>query len=339
MINHRGARVFTLVRRELQEYRASLVWTPLFIAAALTFVLALSVLLANHISAMGESLEQLVLQSESSNVSIRIEDGGGAAPTIEYRVEQRQGSPGLGGGKTGGQASSPAVTTGAADDGGARPTGLNPLLNGVHSLFLFILILVCANYLLATLFTDRRDRSILFWKSMPVSEWEEVLAKFGVALIVAPVLYIAASLLAQITCLLLGMALLWRMDMDPHQLILGKLDFAALLQGQAGGWLLMTLWIAPAYAWLLLASAAARRSPFMTAVAPLIGLYFAEKILFGTGWLAAVITRHMPHYGGGSSAGFTWHGLQDIPGMVLGILFAAAALWVAVYLRRYRFEI
>ena len=340
MINHRPARVFTLVRRELQEYRTSLLWTPLLIAAALMFVMLLSVLLANRISAMGESLEQLVLQSESSSVSVRIEDGGGAAPTIEYRVEQRQGLPELGGGKTGGQASSPAVTTtGPVDDGSARTASLNPLLNGVHSLFLFILILVCANYLLATLFTDRRDGSILFWKSMPVSEWEKVLTSFGVALVVVPGLYIAASLLAQAACLLLGMLLVWRMEMDPYQLILGNIDFAALLRGQVGGWLLLTLWIAPTYAWLLLASAAARRSPFMTAVAPLIGLYFAEKILLGTGWPAAVITRHIPHYGGGSSAGFAWHGLQDIPGMALGLLFAVAALWAAVNLRRYRFEV
>jgi hypothetical protein len=38
------------------------------------------------------------------------------------------------------------------------------LLQSVHNLFLLVLILVCANYLLATLFTDRRDRSILFWR-------------------------------------------------------------------------------------------------------------------------------------------------------------------------------
>ena len=106
-----------------------------------------------------------------------------------------------------------------------------------------------------------------------------------------------------------------------------------------GGVLLMTLWLAPAYAWLLLASAAARRSPFMTAAAPVIGLLLLERIVFGTSYLASVFTRHVPHYGGGSSAGFYWLGLQDLPGMLLGLLFTAAALWVAVYLRRYRFEI
>jgi hypothetical protein len=326
-----SVRVFTLLQRELLEYRTSLLLAPLVIALSLASLMLIGVLLANQINALGESVQQLVLQNDTTNISIRIEDKGGDKPSIEYRVEQSQPLPGAGD-----SAGAPAA---ASKEASARPGSLNPLLNGVHNLFLFILILVCANYLLATLFTDRRDRSILFWKSMPVSERDEVLSKFGVAMVVAPALFVAASLLAQVACMLLAMLLVWRMDLDPYQLILGNLDFGALITGQMGGVLLMTLWVAPAYAWLLLASAAARRSPFMTAAAPVIGLLLLERIVFGTSYLASVFTRHVPHYGGGSSAGFYWLGLQDLPGMLLGLLFTIAALWAAVYLRRYRFEI
>jgi ABC-2 type transport system permease protein len=158
-------------------------------------------------------------------------------------------------------------------------------------------------------------------------------------MVVAPALFIAASLLAQMACMLLAMLLVWRMDLDPYQLILGNLDFGALIAGQMAGVVLMTIWIAPTYAWLLLASAAARRSPFMTAAAPIIGLLLLEKIVFGTSYLISLFTRYIPHYGGGSSAGFYWLGLQDVPGMLLGLLLTSAALCAAVYLRRYRFEI
>ena len=329
--DQRAVRSFTLLWRELLEYRNSLLWTPLFMVAGLAAVMLVSVLLAQHISAVGESIQQLVVQPEDTHVSIRIEDRGGDKPAVEYRIEQRQG-PGAG-----------MVPGAAAVAGGnqapAIPGRLNPLLNGVHNLFLFVLILVCANYLLATLFTDRRDRSILFWKSMPVSEWDEVLSKFAVAMLVAPMLFIAASLLAQAACVVLSMLLVWRMEMDPYRLIPANLDFSALLLGQLGGWLLMTLWIAPAYAWLLLASAASRRSPFMTAAAPVIGLLLLERILFGTHYLVAWLSRHVPHYGGGSSAGFYWLGWEDLPQILLGLVFACAALWLAVYLRRYRFEL
>lgn len=336
MPSQKSDRVFTLLRRELLEYRTSLLLAPLVIALSLAGLMLIGVLLANQINALGESVQQLVLQNDATNVSIRIEDKGGDKPSIEYRVEQSQPLPGAGS-SAGAPASAPPAAAGKETS--ARPGSLNPLLNGVHNLFLFILILVCANYLLATLFTDRRDRSILFWKSMPVSERDEVLSKFGVAMVVAPALFVAASLLAQVACMLLAMLLVWRMDLDPYQLILGNLDFGALITGQMGGVLLMTLWIAPTYAWLLLASAAARRSPFMTAAAPIIGLLLLERIVFGTSYLASVFTRHVPHYGGGSSAGFYWLGFQDVPGMLLGLLLTAAALWAAVYLRRYRFEI
>lgn len=324
-------RIFTLVQRELREYRTSLLGAPLLIVVALAVIMTVSVLLARHISAVGDAVQQLV-PPENSSVSIHIDDNNGGEPTIEYRIEQRQALPGSGANAN--SAQPPAVKQSTA-----RPGSLNPLLGAVHKLFLLVLILVCANYLLATLFTDRRDRSILFWKSMPVSEPEEVLAKYGVAMAVAPLIFVAASLLAQVICTLLAMLLVWRMDMDPYEVILGNLDFAALLAGQLGGWGLMTLWIAPAYAWLLLASAAARRSPFMTAVAPIIGLLLLEKIVFGTSYLSSTFTRYIPHYGGGSSAGFYWLGFQDLPRMILGLVFAAGALWVAVYLRRYRFEI
>ena len=336
MPEQQSVRVFTLLQRELLEYRTSLLFAPLVIALSLAGLMLIGVLLANQINALGESVQQLVLQNDATNVSIRIEDKDGDGPSIEYRVEQSKPLPGTGN-SAGAPASAPPAAAGKETR--ARPGSLNPLLNGVHNLFLFILILVCANYLLATLFTDRRDRSILFWKSMPVSERDEVLSKFGVAMVVAPALFVAASLLAQVACMLLAMLLVWRMDLDPYQLILGNLDFGALITGQMGGVLLMTLWIAPTYAWLLLASAAARRSPFMTAAAPVIGLLLLERIVFGTSYLASVFTRHVPHYGGDSSAGFYWLGLQDLPGMLLGLLFTAAALWAAVYLRRYRFEI
>ena len=327
MADRRQRRVYTLVQRELRENRSSLCWTPLAIAAGLTVVMLLSVLLAKHISALGDAVTELIPPQNTSNISIRIDNSSGDEPTIEYRVEQREPLP------------APAASSPTATAGPAVPGRLNPLLNSVHNLFLLILMLVSANYLLATLYTDRRDRSILFWKSMPVSEWEEVLSKFGVAILVVPLLYAAASLLAQVICILLSMVLMWRMELDPYELILGNLDFSQLLIGQLRGWVLMTLWIAPTYAWLLLASAAARRSPFMLAVAPLIVLVLLEGVVSGTAHLAALLRRHLPHYGDGNFAGFYWLGMQDIPALLLGLLCAGAALWAAVYLRRYRFEI
>jgi hypothetical protein len=333
MIEGPGARFLALVRRDLQEYRTSLCWTPLVLVLLLAGFMLGAVLFANQISALGEAVSQVIPQEgePGGRVSIRIDEGPGGEPSVEYRVE-KPFTPYQGG--------EDAPEDGADETTRQLPAGsLNPLLQSVHNLFLLVLILVCANYLLATLFTDRRDRSILFWKSMPVSDREDVLAKFTVAMVVAPAIYVTASLLAQFAGTLLGMLLLWRMEMDPYALVLSGIDVRGLVSGQLGGWLLMTLWLAPTYAWLMLASAAARRSPFMAAVGPLLAFMLGERILLGSSHLATILSRHVPHYAAGSYAGFSWGGPQDLVQMGLGLLFAAVALWIAVFLRRNYFEL
>jgi len=329
-----GRKVQTLLRRELQEYRGSLCWTPALMVLVLGLLMFLAVLLADQISAVGEAVSQVVPQGDggSSRVSIHVDGGTGEdPPVVEYRVQQTQPADPQASavpGSTAGQESLPAGS-------------LNPLLNTIHSLFMLVLLLVSANYLLAALFSDRRDRSILFWKSMPVSEWQEVLAKYGIAMLVAPLLFVLASILAQLLCLLLGMLLLWRMEMDPYAALVDKLDFLTLFGGQLAAWPLMSLWLAPTYAWLLLASAGATRSPFMLAITPILALLLGERILLGSAGLAAVLSRHFPQLGSGVGAygGFYWQGLADLPSLCLGLLFAAAALWLAVFLRRYYFEL
>jgi hypothetical protein len=101
----------------------------------------------------------------------------------------------------------------------------------------------------------------------------------------------------------------------------------------------MTLWLAPTYAWLLLASSAATRSPFMFALTPVLGLLLCERILLDSGTLASALGRHIPHLGGSPYAGFTWHGAGDLPALLVGLAFAGLAIAAAVYLRRYYFEL
>ncbi len=346
-------RMPTLLRRELQEYRTSLVWTPVVVAATLAVVMLLSVLLANRISAMGDALLQVIMEEQAMrevNITINIDDEE-TSVTQRYRIEQQpESADDQEWDFSRGWTFKPRSRSGEGREvdpqgGVGEETGsLNPLLNMVHNFMLMVLLLVSANYLLGCLFNDRRDRSILFWKSMPVSEWREVASKFAVATLVAPGIFIAASLLAQVASALLAMLLVWRMGRDPFVLVLDHIQFGSLLVNQVGGWLLAALWLAPVYAWLLLASAAARRSPFMVAVGPVIALFVLERLFLGTAYVGNAVARHLPHgEGEGGAAIFRLYGpdwaAQDLASLALGLLFTAAALWGAVYLRRYRFEI
>ena len=179
---------------------------------------------------------------------------------------------------------------------------------------------------------------------MPVSEWEEVLVRLSVALFVAPAMYIAVSLILQMVFILLAMVLVSQMNKDPFEAVLGNIEFGHLLVQQIGGWLLTALWVVPVYAYLMLASAFSKRSPFLTAVAPVIGLIIVEGLWLGTDYVGTAVKNHVPHYiGGESSVGFYFHAgfwaNIDYLSLFLGLAFAAAAVVGSVYLRRYRFEI
>jgi hypothetical protein len=229
------------------------------------------------------------------------------------------------------------------DDEAQEEPDLNVLLGLLHGLLLLVLFIITLNYLSSSLYDDRKDRSILFWRSMPVGEWEVVTSKFITALVVAPLIYIAASMLLQIAGVLLMMLLVWRRGESPFELVLPNIDFLALLLDPISGWLMTILLVAPAYAWVLLASALAVRSPLWMALLPPVALVIAEKFFLGTSYVGAAVGRHVPHLSDESSVGFYLLGADwtrlDLLSVGSGLVFAAAALSGAVWLRRHRWEL
>ena len=200
------------------------------------------------------------------------------------------------------------------------------------------------NYLLGTLHQDRRDRSVLFWKSMPVSEWQEIGTKMATVNLIIPGIYIAVSIVTQLAWATLAMLLVWRMDMNPGEVVLNNVNFVSLFLGQLSGWLVWVLWTAPFYAWLLMSSAAARRSPLMFAIAIPLGLLFVTRVFLGTEFFSNAIGNHIPHIveEDSGSMGFYMHGPQwltlDYTGMLMGLAVAAALLMATVWFRKHRFE-
>ncbi|MEP5567606.1 MAG: hypothetical protein ABJN62_07220 [Halioglobus sp.] len=353
-------RRFTLLQKEIQEYKLSLVWTPLIIAAVLTLLMLVSVLVANRISAMGDTFIDVIMAEEmdvSPVITINLDDGsdilnddesqaGSAAsePVYEIEIAADDEAPSDEDWNFSRSWRFDPEKSDKPEYESAEVGSLNPVLKVIHVFFLVLLMLVTFNYLLGSLYNDRKDRSILFWKSMPVSEWEEVLTRLTVALIVAPAIYIAVSMLMQLSFVLLAMLMVWRMDMDPFATVLANIGFGDLLLQQVGGWVMTALWVAPTYGWLLLASALAKRSPFMIAVAPVIGLVLLEGIVLGSDYVLGAVINHIPHHIGGESVmGFYIHSSfwkqVDFFSMACGLVFAVITVVGSVYLRRYRFDI
>ena len=150
-------------------------------------------------------------------------------------------------------------------------------------------IVVSVFYCLDALHGERRDRSILFWKSLPVSDLTTVLAKASIPLVILPLLTFAITVAMQWLMLLISSVVL---------LVSGQ-SVATLwteLSFLRRSWLLLyhlltvhALWSAPIYCWLLLVSGWARRATFLWAALPLVAIAGVEQIAFHTWHFAALV--------------------------------------------------
>ena len=143
-------------------------------------------------------------------------------------------------------------------------------------------------YCLDALYGERRDRSILFWKSLPVSDLTTLLSKATIPLIILPLVTFTIVIATQLVMLLWTSVLLISHGMSPAStwtyFPLFRNSFV-LLYGLAA----IALWHAPIYGWTLLVSGWARRATFLWAVVPFLAVAFFEKITFGTSHFALML--------------------------------------------------
>jgi ABC-2 type transport system permease protein len=209
-------------------------------------------------------------------------------------------------------------------------------------------IVVSVFYCLDALHTERRDRSILFWKSLPVSDVTTVLAKASIPLVILPLLTFAITVAMQWLMLLLSSAVLPANG-------LSVATFWTNLSFLRRSWLLLfhvltahALWPAPIYCWLLLVSGWPRRATFLWAVLPLVAIAGVEQIAFHTWHFATLIGSRLlgdaPTVASTSPDMFPTDPMTHImpahflgsPGLWIGLALAAVFLLAAVRLRRYR---
>ena len=158
-------------------------------------------------------------------------------------------------------------------------------------------------YLLDCLYADRKDRSILFWKSMPISDTATVVYKLSTALIVIPLLYFA---IADLTTLLMAFVISVRA---------GSYIGSSLWRGEwwlqiQALWLYLivttALWYLPVAGWLLVVSAWAKRAVMLWSILPPLALVIAERVFLGSHVIASQLSARLD--------GYFSHAFQYTPG-------------------------
>ena len=310
---------FALLKREWLEHRTVFVWGPVVVLG----LMVLAVLMA------------LLIQDD-----VNIQIGSGNGPQAIEDVGEGREVSGL-----------EALTSLSLDVTGSSDTELAAKLNRLlfalvqpfHLLFLIFVFFA----LIAALFDERKDHSVLFWKSMPVSDLHSVASKFAFVAWGAPICTIAAIFAAQVFAVIVISTLveegmgsrIW----GASEIILRPVDLVL-------AYAIHSLWAVPFYGWLLLISAWVSRGPILWAIGVPVLVVILERIVLGSSQIAAAISNHFSNlqlthgpliYADGVRMPVMFDRFSGFGELNfwLGIAVGAAFVAAAVYLRRYRNEI
>jgi|GEM_PF-491098 ABC-2 type transport system permease protein len=231
------------------------------------------------------------------------------------------------------------------EGGGELSLGENDSAEAFFKFFLlgFFLVgqLVALSYVLSALYREREDRSVLFWKSLPISDLEVVLSKAIVGLVIIPISFWLASVFTA----LLVTCFVWMGIVFGTPFEFSLTTFFAVGIKSSMGWAVMMLgqliWSGPFFLWVLLVSGTARNAPFIWAFGvPGVG-YLVESTMFGGapvfGWFWARATP-LPFSSGNWAPATSSLGLEPM-GVLITLVVASGLFVAAVFARRHFREI
>lgn len=301
----------TLIKRELWESKGSLIWTPIIVAAVLA-LLSIWVVVRGAYE-IGVSPE-IHLDGETFQIGYLADKLNGMTDT-----ERKD-----------------AVTAG---------------LIGLKVPFDVLMLIMLPFYFVAALYDERKDRSIYFWRSLPVSDWQTVLAKFVTGTVVYPAIMLASAAAFQLIWMLIATGLSWYIGVSAWSTVWAPSALPLHWLSAYFDYLLVMLWLAPFLALYLALSASTRRPLVIAIVLPLAAMLI-EKLVTGTehiaDWLGeravGVVTllwgdmrdMQMAEQSGAYPFANYSHGLEVFGNVQLwfGLVVAGLLLVGAVYARR-----
>lgn len=222
---------------------------------------------------------------------------------------------------------------------------VNPSMHSIAVGFEFLALVVALFYLLGGLFNDRKDRTILFWKSLPFSETQAVLVKLVFAVVVIPVVALLAALAVQLVFGASMVLLIARTTDFGFGEILSEVGLFSVFFAHLFLVLVFAVKNLALFSWLMFASALSKRSPFLTAILPPVAIAALEALIFGSSYfldfVGSLIWQGELDFSSGGLSVETLAPLAVItPLQLLKILGVSVPLVIAaIWLRNNRYEI
>jgi ABC-2 type transport system permease protein len=237
---------------------------------------------------------------------------------------------------------------------------LTGALSGVTFLFVFAMWVLTVFYCLDSLYAERKDKSILFWRSLPITDTETVVSKLVVALLAIPGVTLVGIVVTQLANLVVMSIWVSGKGGSPGHLLW---DFGALFDIWGATLIFLVtvpLWLSPFVGWFLFVSAFAKRSPLLVAFLPIVVVPMLERMILGTSYLAKAIfvrSAKMPLFGDISpeklfdeermalaAENVSLLSMIDVgrfllsPSLWTGLVVCGLFTTAAIYVRRYRDE-
>jgi len=152
----------------------------------------------------------------------------------------------------------------------------------LFSPFIAIGFIVQVYYFVTCLFDERRDQSVMFWRSLPVSDKMTIASKVLTGALVIPVIFFMAATLLMLLILVLAVIACAVLSIGFDISLWSILAGADIVSGVGYIWLTLVpiaIWLLPLYSWLMLASIYANKAPFLWAVLPIVALLVIEAIV------------------------------------------------------------
>ena len=242
-----------------------------------------------------------------------------------------------------------------------RRAALTAFYGGTSWLFLLGLGVLTVFYALDSLYAERKDKSILFWRSLPVTDAETVISKLVTAVFVIPAMAIAGIIVTHLINLVITSIWVASKGGSAGMLIWGSVPFFDNWMATVLVIYATAIWMSPFLGWFLFVSAWTKRAPFMVAFLPLVLVPLIEGIFLRSAHFAEAVWGRgakiplfqadidVEEFFDKDSLHLSEEMVSLLAHIDLGRFFASVDTWIgivvcgllttaAIYVRRYRDE-
>lgn len=241
-----------------------------------------------------------------------------------------------------------------------RRAALMAFLLGNTVVFMIAAGILTIFYCLDSLYAERKNKSILFWRSLPITDAETVVSKLLTAIVAIPLVTFVAVIITHLINLILSSIFVSIEGGSPGHLIWGAVPLFDVWFSVLIILIATPIWMSPFVGWFLFVSAWTKRSPLLTAFLPILVLPMIEYFVLRTTYLwEAISTRssQLPLFSGFDVSVFDDDSLRQMtadsvsllahidllkfissPGLWVGLVVCGLFSTAAIYVRRYRDE-